>query len=311
MTNVLFDSEHDEATRRQHLYDGDIYVYSATPGSRRLCEVADRMCCDAFSPHAPTKAQFSIPVERYVEILQLLKPTFIHHPECKTLIPQLLGELNCDTSETYFDVPRLRTACSGDYLKTGLAYAFKPHRDTWYSPPQTQINWWMPVFPIQSGNCMAFHSKYWHTPIKNSSSTFNYQDWNNNGRKQASNQSVTKDTRVQSEALEPLELEPDVRIICPPGGVVMFSAAQLHSTVPNDTGETRFSIDFRTVDRRDFQNDRGAPNLDNLSTGTTMMDYLRCNDLTHFSDEEIQADQTRQPCPLHPTPENLVQESAK
>lgn len=306
MTNVNFDSSDNEQVRRQRLYDGDIYVYSPTPASRKLCELAEKMCVEAFSPHAPTTAQAEIPVEQFVEILRLLKPDFIHHPDCKQLIPELLNELKCDLSETFFDVPRLRSACSGDYLKTGLAYAFKPHRDTWYSPPQSQLNWWMPVFPIQSGNCMAFHPNYWQTPIKNSSSTFNYQDWNDNGRKQAGKQSVTKDTRVQSEALEPLQLQPDLRIVCPPGSIIVFSAAHLHSTVANETGETRFSIDFRTVDRRDYRNDVGAPNLDNLSTGTTMMDYLNATDLSHFSDEEILADQTRQPVPFAPTPESLV-----
>lgn len=305
MNTVYFDSTDDEQIRRERLYAGQIYVYSPTDSGKALCQFARQMCEEAFAPHFPPEAQHHLPVEQYVEILQELKPSFIHHPECKRLIPALLEELGCDMEQTYFDVPRLRTACAGDYLSSGLAYAFKPHRDTWYSTPMSQINWWLPVYPIESDNVMAFHPRYWEEPVKNSSSLFNYQDWNNRGRKEAAKQ-VGKDTRVQSEALEPMRLDPEVRLVTNPGGVIAFSAAQMHSTVPNTTNLTRFSIDFRTVDARDASQMRGAPNIDGLSTGTTMMDYLRGTDLSHFPDEEIQRYKQLKPTAKYPTPEEVA-----
>ena len=93
---------------------------------------------------------------------------------------------------------------------------------------------------------MAFHLRYWTKSIKNSSGEFNYQEWNKTGRKAAANQ-VNSDTRKQSEALEPLELDPQIRIICEVSSLLIFSAAHLHSTVLNTSGCTRLSIDFRTV----------------------------------------------------------------
>ena len=92
---------------------------------------------------------------------------------------------------------------------------------------------------------------------------------------------VKKDTRRQSEALEPIELDPQLRVITEPGGLLIFSAAHLHSTVPNTFGETRFSIDFRTVHLEDLKTNNGAPNLDSACTGTTIHDYLRGSDLEH------------------------------
>jgi hypothetical protein len=71
-------------------------------------------------------------------------------------------------------------------------------------------------------------------------------------------------------------------VVTPVGGILLFSAAQMHSTVPNSTGRTRFSIDFRTVHRGDAEQFRGAPNVDSACTGTTMNDYLRATDLAHF-----------------------------
>jgi len=49
----------------------------------------------------------------------------------------------------------------------------------------------------------------------------------------------------------------------------------LHSTVPNFSGRTRFSIDFRTVHIDDVATFRGAHNIDSSCTGTCMNDYLR------------------------------------
>ena len=106
-----------------------------------------------------------MPVERCVEILADLKPKFIHHPKSKELIRGMLAERGCDLEKTYFDVPRLRTAFPSDYLSSGIAYAFHPHRDTWYSAPFSQINWWMPVYDVCPDNIMAFHPRYWEEAV--------------------------------------------------------------------------------------------------------------------------------------------------
>ena len=104
------------------------------------------------------------------------------------------------------------------------------------------------------------------------------------GRKQALQQ-VGQDTRRQSEALEPVELEPQLRIVPPADGMFLFSAAHLHSTVPNTSQSTRLSIDFRTVHLADLRQQRGAPNLDSACTGTTIGDYLRASDLAHVPND--------------------------
>jgi hypothetical protein len=69
---------------------------------------------------------------------------------------------------------------------------------------------------------------------------------------------------------------------------MIFSAAHLHSTVPNNSGRTRFSIDFRTVNLDDLEARRGAPNVDSECTGTTMREYLRVTDLAHVPDEIVE-----------------------
>jgi hypothetical protein len=287
MGAVYIDSTVSEEDRRRRLYEGELFVFSPGQSSAALCQVAREMSEEAFHPHEPEIAQESMPAERYVEILADLKPRFIHDPRCKQLIAGILGEVGCDVEKTYLDVPRLRTMAHGEYLKAGLAYQFHAHRDTWFSAPQAQLNWWLPVYAIESDNSMAFHTRYFAESIKNSSSDYDYEEWNRTGRQQAAKQ-VKQETRKQPSAEEPIELEPNVRIVPAVGGTLVFSAAHLHSTVPNTTERTRFSIDFRTVNIDDLAEGRGAANVDSACTGTTLRDFLRASDLAPIPEEIVE-----------------------
>ncbi len=284
--NLFYDSALDDASRRKELYDGSIFVYSPSPAALKLCAFAQELIETAFHPHDPKKVHQSLPVERCVEILAELKPKFIHHAKSKELIREMLIERGCDPAETYFDVPRLRTAFPSDYLASGIAYAFHPHRDTWYSAPFSQVNWWMPVYEVCPDNIMAFHPQHWETPVRNSSDTYNYYEWNRANRLSAA-QHVKADTRVQPRAQDPVEQNPQLRVVARVGGAMLFSAAQLHSTVPNTCGITRYSIDFRTVDLQDVMRKRGAHNVDSACTGTTLRDYIRATDLAHLPEEAV------------------------
>ena len=279
MTAFYFDSNLSDECRRQSLYKGNIFVFSPCRSSIALCDFAKELLSAAFSPLDPQEAQHYLPVETYVEILSKLKPTFIHHPKSKGLIQGILKESGCDLEKTFFDVPRLRTATSDGYLPSGIAYAFHPHRDTWYSAPQCQINWWLPVYEISSNNGMAFHPRYWRQPVRNGSHSYNYSDWKRTSRATAAKH-IYNDSRQQPHPEEPLEIEPQLTLVPKVGGMILFSAAQMHSTIPNMSGLTRFSIDFRTVHLSDVFAKNGAPNIDSKCTGTNLGDFLRGEDLS-------------------------------
>jgi hypothetical protein len=66
---------------------------------------------------------------------------------------------------------------------------------------------------------------------------------------------------------------------------MLFSANQLHSTVPNTSGRTRFSIDFRTVNLDDVLLRREAPNVDSECTGTSLRDFLRGRDFERIAED--------------------------
>ena len=283
MSCVYFEPRITDDQRREILYGGALVMHRPLPSALALVDLARELIGEAFGDLDPELAQHRMPVEEFAARVAALEPKFIHHPRAKEILPALLREAGCDPEQTHFDVPRMRTSTSG-YLSSGIAYAFHPHRDTWYSAPMCQLNWWLPIYEIQPSNSMAFHPRYWSTPVPNSSREYNHAEWNRTSRLEAA-RSLQEDTRKQPRPLFSLDLEPQVRLVPPVGGMILFSGAHLHSTVPNHSGRTRFSIDFRTVHLGDALAHRGAINVDSSCTGTTMRDYLRASDLAHIPEQ--------------------------
>jgi hypothetical protein len=285
MGSIYIDSSMTDDERRARVYAGDIFILSPTDGSRALGDLARKMLEEAFEPHDPRTIHKRIGPEEVAAILGKLKPRFIHHPECKEIIPRIMREHGVDIAKLFFDVPRLRSAYPSQFLSAGIAYAFHPHRDTWYSAPMCQLNWWLPIYPIEPNNAMGFYPRYFSEAVENNSEIYNYYEWNTKNRASAV-QHIKTDTREQPKAKQ--QLEPvTVRLLPPAGGIIIFSGAQLHETVPNTTDVARYSIDFRTVHLDDVVSRRGAVNIDSRCTGTTMRDYLRASDLSHLPEDAI------------------------
>ncbi|MFI5509945.1 hypothetical protein ACIA48_20960 [Mycobacterium sp. NPDC051804] len=284
MTTVSSNPDFTDDERRTRLYDGQVLVYSASPESLALVEHAQTLIRDAFGARDPQTAQFDMPIEEYAALLAELKPKFIHHHESKRRLRALLASFGCDLDRTYFDVPRLRTSTSNNYLTSGISYVFHPHRDTWYSAPLSQLNWWIPIYPVVAENVMAFHPQYWGNAVRNGSRHHNYYEWTQNIRPSAA-QHLKSDTREQPKPEEPVQLEPQLRVVPEAGGVMIFSGNHLHSTVPNTSGRTRFSIDFRTVHIDDVKSRHEAPNFDSDCAGSTLRDFLRASDFERMPED--------------------------
>jgi hypothetical protein len=155
--------------RRQSLFDGAIFVYAATKASSALCGHAIEMAKEAFHPLDPEHAQEELTVEKFIEIVGPLKSRFTNDRRTKELLRDYLVEMGVSPRDTFFDVPRLRVVPHSAYLTAGVSYAYKGHRDTWYSSPHAQINWWLPVYEVLPERAMSFFPKYWDQAVPNSS----------------------------------------------------------------------------------------------------------------------------------------------
>ncbi len=164
----------------------------------------------------------------------------MHHPRVTEQLLALL-EFACDRQQTCFDVPRLRTMSSGGYLRTGIALAVPPHRDTGYGGSQAQLNWWIPLHELTPDSCMAVYSAYFERGVLNTSADYDHRAWLSGARQEAARH-VRSDTRSHPVCREEIEARHEVRLLCPPEGLLLFSASHLHATVPNTSGRTRLSV---------------------------------------------------------------------
>jgi hypothetical protein len=134
---------------------------------------------------------------------------------------------------------------------------YLPHRDTWFGNPQSQINWWTPVFPVSTKESCVFYPGYFTRPVPNRSARAD-ASWFLGLTSESENPG-------REGALTPIDAEEALGFAAAPGDLVLFSAAQLHGTQRQRSGKMRLSVDFRTVDRRDDSFGVGAPNADNAS----------------------------------------------
>lgn len=86
----------------------------------------------------------------------------------------------------------------------------------------------MPIYAIEPANAMAFHSRYWDEPVVNDSAGYNlYQQIH----RRSAAQHLKSDAPPLSRPAGKVEINPRLRLVPPVGGILMFSGAQMHSTV--------------------------------------------------------------------------------
>jgi hypothetical protein len=272
---ISTESNLNDNERRQRLYVGEVFCIPPREAVKALTNFAYEMIVDAFGSNDPLTAHRRLPGADYVGILKELKPAFTHHPKSKKLLLDILVDLGADPTKTYFDVPKLRVVPPPAYLSAGLGYNYKAHRDTWYSAPQCQNNWWTPIAGNSATTGMQFHPDFWQRPAPNTSDGFDAYEWNRTSRRDAA--IYVRDDPRPHPTLSGGDPGTLLRVVGEPASLLSFSGAQLHSTVPNETDTARLSIDFRTVHLDDLVGRAGPSNIDSQSTGTSVRDYLRAD----------------------------------
>jgi len=286
MVDVHIDPRFDDEQRRERLFSGDVVVYTHIPEIVAFAEFARELIAEAFAPLDPLRVQEHRDPGELAEVLIPFKPRFIHHPESIAHVRRIVTALGGDPESVYADVPKLRTAFPAGGLTTGIAYAFQPHRDTWYSAPLQQLNWWLPLWPVAPSNVMEFYPQRFGRAVANTSRSYDYVEWN--AWRSRMSELNTRDTRVHPAPVAPLPPdEPRLCLVPPVGGVMLFSGDQLHASIPNTSGVARYSVDFRTVDIADLRRGRGAPGVDVEATGTSLGDFHRLSDGSALPAEEV------------------------
>lgn len=282
--SVLIDPGLNADALRQKLYDGNLVVLTQLQSVSDFVEYTREQLIQLFAPHDPEYAhEFYEPAEM-ARILGAWKPRFIHAEQSRRRLRAIVTEAGLPAGHTHYDVPKPRTSFPIGHLTTGVAFAFPWHRDVWYSAPAQQLNWWLPVFPAREDNSMSFDLPCFSRAVPNNSALFD--SYRNNAQRLTTATQVTAEKQVRPGAIDHLPVH-DLVILPSPGSVLLFSGAQLHTSIPNTSGLARYSVDFRTVDARDLLEGRGAPLVDAYCTGTAVRDFRNLADGSAFDEETV------------------------
>jgi hypothetical protein len=255
---------------RAMIFRGDLILLTRIAAVAEFVAFAEEQLAELFAPHAPRDIHAHHSPAELARMLGVWKPQFIHHPRSKELLKAIVTAAGFDPDQTMYDVPKPRTSFPRDHLTTGIAYAFPWHRDTWYAGPSQQINWWFPVSGLKPQNAMKFDLNCFARPVENDSAGFDAYQANRERLTVASH--VGKDTRSRPGARS--HVASDEQVVLPgPGQILLFSGAQLHASIENTSGIARYSVDFRTVDRRDVLSGTGAPMGDVHCSGTMLREF--------------------------------------
>lgn len=272
MLDVRSSLPDDNQTLRQSIYDGAIYIIPANAVSWSLVDELQEKLRTGFGVDDLIVIHERFSDDKIQNVMASVRDVVKDHEYSISAIATLLERSGFDTEHTIVDVLRLRCVPHGGYKNLKTVHSYTAHRDTWYANPACQINWWIPLFDVDERQTFRFFPRYFREFIANTSDTFDYASWVRQVGFQAKK---VHDLSLYPTITEKPEDEGAASFSCKAGDIVLFSAAHLHQTCDNDSGKTRFSVDFRTVHTGDLAAGMGAPAPDNRSQGDAAIDYLR------------------------------------
>jgi hypothetical protein len=282
--NIVIDPDASNEELRRTLYAGHLVILTRLAALRDFVEYTRSELAELFAPYDPEHVHEHIEPAEMAKILSVWKPRYIHSDKSKKLVRAVIEEAGFSPEETHYDLPKPRTSFPLGHLNTGVAFAFPWHRDTWYSAPAQQINWWLPIFPVRDDNAMSFDLASFDQAVPNSSDGFDY--YQNNAGRLTTATGVTREAQARPGAIDHKPAQ-DLVMLPAPGEVLLFSGNQLHASIPNTSGRARFSVDFRVVNVPDLMAGRGAVLVDAYCTGTAIRDFVNVADESRFDEQTV------------------------
>ncbi len=276
MVQIQRHAPEDEHSFRNAIYNGTVLLLDRTPVTERLVgEVGGLVEAELGQDGPAREAQFRLSGDEFFQAIGRLRKRLYQEDRFFTAIGEIISSFGFRPEENALDPLRMRVIADGAHRIPQAAPIYYTHRDTWYSHPQSQISWWIPLHDVDEAETFVFYPDYLDRPVENDSEAFDYDTWIRDRR---SLRIGWQDRNAGTEALYPgfrgdLAGARSFGFSCRAGDLLVFAGAQLHRTLANETGRTRFSIDFRTVHLGDYAAGIGAPNADNRSTGTALIDY--------------------------------------
>ena len=240
---------HEELS--EAVFDGRVVCFEQLSPVQALIAEARCIVTASFDDPEPLTAHQRLSQSAYETCYAAARREFQQNAKVARGMEAALAAAGLEISRCYRDRFVLRVSPpEAQYYQRGFG-AIPPHRDSWGSGISSQINWWMPVYPLTADNTMAIFPAHWTKPIENDSDGW---DWTRAGK--------DPEVPLLPTAKGMPDRSGEIRLDIEPGTLVAFSGAHLHASVPNTTAYARFSCETRTVSVRDLAVNRGAPSID-------------------------------------------------
>ena len=161
-----------------------------------------------------------------------------------------LKDLNFDIYDTYCDQITIRFSPSINEQARGLLKPVKPHRDTWASNFQHQINWWIPLHDLSKKNSIFFIPKYFSKKVKNNSKEWSFELYKKGD--------IISSTPVSLQNFNIVDYKTKKINF---GNAFCFSGNQIHGS--NLGSFRRLNIETRTICKKDVIKFNLPKNVDN------------------------------------------------
>jgi hypothetical protein len=258
---------------RKSLYEGEIRHTLPTQASQALVQQVLHLLRTTLGAEDVRSAQAHISAADFFAHMGRVRKTLFEEPVYRGAVRSVLSEGGFEASRIAFDPPKLRIISHDGHRDPRSAPVYYPHRDTWYGHPQSLLVWWIPLHDLAADETFVFYPNCFRQAVPNDSETFDYQTWTRDLRIGWQDREAGRTVRYPGVVGE-VDPGPPLGFSCRQGDNLVFSGAHFHCTLPQTSGRTRFSIDFRFVCLDDEVGGLGAPNVDNRSRGSALPDYV-------------------------------------
>ena len=172
--NIHFNNNIDSNKLKTEIFKGKIFIPKRYLSLMSLIKDVERIFLNFFNFSINEFIRDSSIILNEKEIIKFqesIKQSKILHKKFKVF----LKDMNFEIHDTYCDQITIRFSPSINEKAKGLLKPVKPHRDTWASNFQHQINWWIPLHDLSKKNSIFFIPRYFTKSVKNDSNEWSFE----------------------------------------------------------------------------------------------------------------------------------------
>lgn len=262
---------------REAIFQGDLFLIPPKQESLNFIEDVRNVISEELQIQDIRQVHHLLDQVTFFEKIGHLRRTIYLDKYYQNFALNILEACGFNSDKIAFDPFRLRVITPHGHLNPKAAPIYYPHRDTWYAHPQSLIVLWLPLDDLKAEETFIFYADYFNQSVPNNSEIFNYNDWVKDGLDlKIGWQNINSGITAEYPRSQPdFNARKSTGFSCQKAEHLFFSGAHFHQTLPQTTEQTRYSLDLRFVHLDDISNQKGSPNVDNRSQGSTLKDYIR------------------------------------